>query len=229
MSATPIIGGMRGPTGPGGAAGTNGANGYCTLGAFTQPAALATVANVTYAGPDPGVGAYLDVVVGGAVAGRYLVTAQAGGRVTLQALSLGTVAEGASVGASVALHAGASGPLILGAFTQPAATATVSSVTFAGPALPAGTSIIVVAGTILVGFYTIFSAGATLALTLDYYDTITPTTGVSAGAVVYAAVNQASRILYGGTGDWNGSPSDVDGALDRLAAAVAGLLVGPIP
>jgi hypothetical protein len=79
------------------------------LAAFTQPAALATVANVTYAGPDPGVGAILDLVVSGAVAGRYLVTSMGGSRVTLQALSLGSVAEGASVGASVALHAGPAG------------------------------------------------------------------------------------------------------------------------
>jgi hypothetical protein len=64
---------------------------------------------VTYDGPGPGVGTYLDVIVSAAVAGRYLVTADSGTRITLQLLSEGTVTAGNAVAESIALHAGATG------------------------------------------------------------------------------------------------------------------------
>lgn len=39
----------------------------------------------------------------------------------------------------------------------------------------------------------------------------------------------ADAYIVGAAGNWSGSPTTVTSALDRLAAAVAGLLAGPIP
>lgn len=104
-----MLRGPRGKRGSAGAGGSAGINGYATLGGFVQPAVLATVSNVSYAGPGPGVGSYLDLIVSASVAGRYLVTADTGSRVNLQLVSEGTVTAGNAVATSLALHSGPAG------------------------------------------------------------------------------------------------------------------------
>lgn len=127
---------------PAGPIGATGISGYAALAAFTQPAAIGgTASSVSYTGPSPGVGAFLDLVVSAAVAGRYLVTVDSGSALTLQLLTVGTVALGGAVGASMALHAGpadvaynTSAYLVGTVSTSSGSESTLHSVTFTAPA-----------------------------------------------------------------------------------------------
>ena len=47
--------------------------------------------------------------------------------------------------------------------------------------------------------------------------------------VVVDGLTEASPYAPGNPGDWDGDPATIQDALDRLAAAVSGLLTAPIP